>query len=265
MALTRFGRSSIARQYLGYYIVSVRDLFLGPRRRDSAATIGRWSADPDQVQDMPQKPRAAGRAPALALQQLVQKRVIRMGTQNLSHLANFLRDKLVTLAVMLAGILALGSMCAYVTPTQPTSARSALSSSGVPSRVEVSTIYLPPEFVALCKLPPGAAEIQSHDGLRVYLEDRGMEVAWYAITTQSFGPGAATTLTSFCRPFDSPDRFEQFLDVLATAAGDPPSYPGTDYSTARIVVMPDEIARSEPAEAMAKLPALRATSSPGDR
>ena len=177
-----------------------------------------------------------------------------------ARLAVFLHERVIMLAVMLSGVLALIGFCAHVTGHDPSAGLSSRPLSGIPSRVEVRAIYVDPALVLLSKLPPGSVAIESHDGLCGYLKTRGSETGWYAITTQAFGPGGDTNMSSFCRPCESPERFEQFLDVLDTAAGKPPKYPGMDYSTARVVVIPDQLARQEPREAIAGLPGLSGSS-----
>jgi hypothetical protein len=178
----------------------------------------------------------------------------------LARLAVFLHERVILLAVMLSGVLALIGLSAHVTGHDPSAGLSSRPSSGIPSRVEVRTIYVDPALVLLSKLPPGSVAIESHDGLCEHLRARGSETVWYAITTQGFGPGGATNMSSFCRPCESPERFEQFLDVLDTAAGKPPQYPGMDYSTARVVVIPHHLARQEPREAIAGVLGLSGSS-----
>ena len=178
----------------------------------------------------------------------------------LPQVAVFLHERVILLAVMLAGVLALIGLSAHVTGHDPSAGLSPRLLSGIPSRVEVRTIYVDPALVLLSKLPPGSVAIESHDGLREYLRARGSETGWYAITTQGFGPDGATNMSSFCRPCESPERFEQFLDVLDTAAGKPPRYPGINYSTAHVVVIPHQLARQEPREAIAGLLGLSGSS-----
>jgi hypothetical protein len=175
-----------------------------------------------------------------------------------------MRDKFVVLAVLLAGVIAVIELSGFLARREPGSARPAPPGSGIAYHVQVETIYLHPTFVALAKLSPEPAAIRSHDALCAYLKSCGSEAAWYAITTRSFAASGITTLTSYSRPYDSPGSFAQFVDLLAAAAGKPPSYPESDYSRARVVVIPDDLARREPREAIAELLELTVSPAVGD-
>ncbi|MGO9471645.1 MAG: hypothetical protein ACLQVF_46780 [Isosphaeraceae bacterium] len=44
--------------------------------------------------------------------------------------------------------------------------------------------------------------------------------------------------------------WSEFPDVLATAAGKPPRYPLTDFTTAKVFVIPDGFLESDPREVL---------------
>ena len=46
-------------------------------------------------------------------------------------------------------------------------------------------------------------------------------------------------------PYREPDYFQEFLDVLAAAAGSPPHYPTIEYSAAAVHVLPANTSREE--------------------
>jgi hypothetical protein len=175
-----------------------------------------------------------------------------------------MRDKFIVLAILLAGMIAFIELAGFLARREPGSGPPAPPGSGIAYHVQVETIYLHPTFVALAKLPARSAAIRSHDALRAYLKSCGSEAAWYAITTRSFAASGITTLTSYSRPYSSPGSFAQFVDVLAASAGKPPSCPEADYSTARVVVIPDDLARRQPREVIAELLELTVSPAEGD-
>jgi hypothetical protein len=164
------------------------------------------------------------------------------------------------LAILLAGMIALIGLCGYVPKQDSSYVPPPRPGSGIPYHVQVKTVCIHPALAALAALPPDRAPLRSHDALRCFLASRGSEKAWYAITTRAFAPGGTTTITSFSRPYESPEKFAQLVDVLATAAGKPPHYQDVDYSSGRIVVIPQEFARQDPHDAIAKLMEISASS-----
>jgi hypothetical protein len=96
--------------------------------------------------------------------------------------------------------------------------------------------------------------IKSHEDLRRYLQLHGLARAWYAMYWRAFQVnGRITALATFSHPYEAADRFHEFLIVMATAGGKPPRYPGVDYSTAEIAIIPDRLLAADPREAMAEL------------
>jgi hypothetical protein len=186
-------------------------------------------------------------------------------TRFLVRLTFLLREKLVLLAILLTGMIGLIGLWGYVPKHEPSSGPPPRPGSGIPHHVQVKTICIHPALAVLSALSSDRAPLRSHDALRRYLESRGSQSAWYAITTRAFAPAGFTTITSFSRPYESPERSAQLADVLATAAGKPPAYPGIDYSAAEIVVIPDDLACEEPREAIANLMARLGSSGAGGR
>ena len=169
-----------------------------------------------------------------------------------SRIVSLLQERVMVLAVVFAGIAVLFALGRNAPQREPR-AGPPPRGWGIAQRVEVETIYIHPAFVALSKIAAGSPEISSPAALCAYLLSRGSEKAWYAMRATAFEAGGATTLISFCVPYEAPERFEQFVDVLAAAAGKPREHPSTNYSKARIIVMPDDLASEDPRSAITKL------------
>jgi hypothetical protein len=126
--------------------------------------------------------------------------------------------------------------------------------SGTMVNVELTTILLPQAFLDLAHSPERAAHTQSHEHLRRYLHSKGLEKAWYALYWNGLSKdGRPTNLASFACPFEFPDRFPEFERVLDTLAGNPPRSPASDYSSAKVMVLPDRFINLDPREALAEL------------
>jgi hypothetical protein len=119
---------------------------------------------------------------------------------------------------------------------------------------EVDRIFVPKALEELARSPTNLAALDTDDSIQRWLQQHGLEKAWYAITFRQFQKnGEHKWLTTHCRPYENPTKVLEFRYVLEALSGDPPTTPLVDYSTAEIVVIPPEIAAKEPAGAIAEL------------
>ncbi len=124
--------------------------------------------------------------------------------------------------------------------------------SGMTVHSQVLHIWLPEPLADMAqgKFPPGVA--QSHHELRQALERKGHQDLWYAYAVRLLQDNGATTEILFIRhPYSEPERFQDFLDILATAAGKPPRYLAADYVGAKLQVLPGTISSRQFLETIA--------------
>ena len=73
-----------------------------------------------------------------------------------------------------------------------------------------------------------------------------MPVRWQTRRTQN-------PVTVFRRPYADVLTFAQFLDILATAAGNPPSDSDADFTNASIHIVPEDLLKGDPREVISEL------------
>jgi hypothetical protein len=112
---------------------------------------------------------------------------------------------------------------------------------GIVVSAQVMHIWLPEPLVSLAKPVRWSLPEQRHEQLRQILEGQDRRDLCYALSVQVRQVNGRVENILFIRhPFDQPENLQELLDVLATAAGEPPKYPTTDYSAAIIHVVPAE-------------------------
>jgi hypothetical protein len=90
--------------------------------------------------------------------------------------------------------------------------------------------------------------------LQRLLELQDRRRLWYALTFRAHQfNGKVVDLTFIRRPYDNPRHFPEFLEILATAAGNPPRGPDADYSKASVSIIAQESSKREPRDVMAEL------------
>jgi len=126
--------------------------------------------------------------------------------------------------------------------------------SGVTVREEVLQLWLPETLIDLAGQHSESSVAPTHQELRTSLERRGQEKLWYALTTRSYQVnGGIADITFIRHPYRDPEHFQEFLDVLATAAGNPPRYPTLQYSGSEVHILPGELSEREPSEVVEEL------------
>jgi hypothetical protein len=112
---------------------------------------------------------------------------------------------------------------------------------------QVVVIYSPKTFLEIADDQSLSAAFASHEALQPFLQARNLEKAWYAISSRARQyNGKELMLTVHCRPFEVPTKMAEFRAVLDTLAGRPPSHEFADFSTAKVRIIPERMANSEP-------------------
>jgi hypothetical protein len=128
------------------------------------------------------------------------------------------------------------------------------TSSGVTVRSEVLHLWLPESLSELGKLEPSSSVGQQHQQLRTSLERRARESAWYALTIRGYqANGRMADITFIRHPYRDSQILQEFVDVLATAAGNPPLHSALKYSGAKVHTLSSEQSAREPREVVEEL------------
>jgi hypothetical protein len=126
--------------------------------------------------------------------------------------------------------------------------------SGVTVRAEVLQLWLPETLIELAGHRPESLVPQTHHELQSSLERRRQEKLWYALTTRGYQVnGGIADITFIRHPYWAPQHFQEFLDVLATVAGNPPRYPALHYSGAEVHILSGELSEREPSAVVEEL------------
>lgn len=127
---------------------------------------------------------------------------------------------------------------------------------GIIVRNELISLWFYPGLLELAQCPEDYAACQSLEGYRRYAEERGLEKAWYVITSRGYQVnGETVVLTTIRRPYDLNEPFyAEFPGILAIAAGKRPHDPLTDFSKVKVGVIPNRLLDADP---RAVLDALR--------
>jgi hypothetical protein len=117
--------------------------------------------------------------------------------------------------------------------------------------VHVAHIWLAEPLVALANRESWSLPEEPHQRLRTVLEGEDWQVLFYAFTVRVLQADGGVDHFHFIRyPYREPENVQELLDVMATAAGHPPKYPATDYSTAAVHVVAARMSPPKLLEAM---------------
>jgi hypothetical protein len=123
--------------------------------------------------------------------------------------------------------------------------------SGIIVRSEVLRLWLPQTLIELAKRQTLPSRIRTHEELQRTLECLCQRDVWYALTARAHKVnGERVDLTTIRWPYRDSRYFPELLDVLALAAGEPPSDPTPGFSDVSISVLPDDSLKREPREVM---------------
>jgi hypothetical protein len=125
---------------------------------------------------------------------------------------------------------------------------------GVIVRSEVLCLWLPPALSESAKRESQSGVSRTHEDLRRFLDAQHQQDLWYALTMRGFQVnGDFTDLTIIRRPYDDRAHLPALLDILATAAGERPREPAGEFANATVRVIPKELLKLEPRQAVAEL------------
>jgi hypothetical protein len=142
-----------------------------------------------------------------------------------------------------------------ISPSGP-AAGVALTSGSLITPDMVMDIWLPGEWATLAVSASAASILSSHDALQAFLREQAQERFCYVLICNSMMDNGQTTRRVFVRqPYQQPEYFEEFSDVLAAAAGRTIRTELLDYTTARIAPIPDEFKALDSSQLMAILTA----------
>jgi hypothetical protein len=146
-------------------------------------------------------------------------------------------EAIALLAVAVAGTVALVQLAYHVTTPQSE------GNGGIIVRTEVVSLWMHPAHFDLAQHPAQLAACRSLDGYRRYAEQRGLEKAWYVITTKSFQiNGHIEVISTITKPYEMIEPYySEFLGILALAAGHPPQYASIDFMNAKVCVIPNRL------------------------
>jgi hypothetical protein len=123
--------------------------------------------------------------------------------------------------------------------------------SGIIVRSEVLRLWLPQTLIELAKRQTLPSRIRTHEELQRTLECLCQRDVWYALTARAHKVnGERVDLTTIRWPYRDSRYFPELLDVLALAAGEPPSDPTPGFSDVSISVLPDDSLKRAPREVM---------------
>ena len=120
-------------------------------------------------------------------------------------------------------------------------------------RSEVIRLYLPRTLIELANHQTQQPPLQTHEELRRSLEARHHRDLWYALTVRGFQVNGEFADTTFIRrPYAEPDRFAEFLEIMAAATVSPLDL-GKNLSSATVHLIPDELSERDPREVITEL------------
>jgi hypothetical protein len=126
--------------------------------------------------------------------------------------------------------------------------------SGIVVHTEITAVWLPRALVDQARGGSGLPVVRSPDELRTCLERNGWPDPWYALTSRGYQVNGQcsewTQIRWLTQAADYPDELQA---VMATAAGRPRRCEETDFTYARIEVIPDSLQAVEPREAIRRL------------
>ncbi len=164
------------------------------------------------------------------------------------------RGYLVMAIVLVAAIIALPRLTSHATrPADDLEPDNHLGG-GTVTRYELLRLWLPRALTDLAKRQSQSQVVRDHGELKRFLERGKQEDSWYALTSRVHQVnGGFVDLTVIRRPYQEPQHFPELLAVLATAVGNPPRDLDTDFSTASITIIPEDLRKREARQVLSEL------------
>jgi hypothetical protein len=126
--------------------------------------------------------------------------------------------------------------------------------SGVAVRTNVEHIWLPKTLLDMARHQPISTVAEGYKDMGPLPKPPGREKLWYALGTRIHQKnGRDDHITYIRHPYGEPERFPEFLKVLATASGGSPSGSTSSFSEAEVHILAGEQAEGRPREVVQKL------------
>jgi hypothetical protein len=155
--------------------------------------------------------------------------------------------------VLAAGGMALTDFASHVDKKDQNLADADQAGAGIIVRSEMLHIWLPPTFLEWATCHASSEVMRTHEDLRRFLEIRGKEKLWYAMTTRAHQTNGEFVDLPFVRqPYNEPTLFPQFLAILAVATENSSDEATDELSSTSVHVLPEE-SKCESRDVMAEL------------
>jgi hypothetical protein len=126
--------------------------------------------------------------------------------------------------------------------------------SGIVVRTEVTAVWIHLALRDLARHQGGQRVDGSAQEVQTYLERNGWRDPWFALTYRLHQVnGQSIEITQIRWLYEAANHLEELQAVLATAAGRPPKFGGSDWSHARVEVIPDRLQAVKSREAIIRL------------
>jgi hypothetical protein len=156
--------------------------------------------------------------------------------------------------VLTAGGLALTDFASDVDKRDQNLADGGQPEAGIIVRSEVLHIWLPPAFVEWATRQRSSGVMRTHEDLKRFLERRGQEKLWYAMTARAHqANGNSVDMAVVRQPYSEPNSFPEFLHILAVATENSSDEATDKLSSASVHVLPEESMKCEIRDVMAEL------------
>ena len=156
--------------------------------------------------------------------------------------------------VIAGGMLGLTRFACHLSQKDQTLATAFEGGGGIIVRSEVLHIWLPPTLIELAKCQLSSGVIRTHDDLKQFLELRGQEKLWYAMTRRAHQSNGEIVDMPFVRqPYREPDSFGEFLMTLAEAAANSSDGAPEGLSSGSFHLLTEEFVKCEVRDVMAEL------------
>lgn len=118
----------------------------------------------------------------------------------------------------------------------------------------MAALWIPRALRNVAQGESGAPVFCSPAALQTELKRRGMKDAWYALTYRGYQVnGDSAKIIQVRRISEAPAHIEEFQDMMATAARNPPRHEGGELSQVKVEIIPDRLLTANPLEAVSQL------------
>jgi hypothetical protein len=156
--------------------------------------------------------------------------------------------------ILAAAVIGLSHLGIHAPRPDPETEADDHSGRGTVVRNELLRIWLPETLSDLARRQSQCRVLQNHEELKQFLERDEQEELWYALTWRGHqANGGFADITVIRHPHREPQYFPEFLAVMATSAGNPPSGPDLDFSTGAVSLIPEGSRDRDAHEVMVEL------------